>query len=98
MGSGSDIAIETAELTLMRHSMTAVADALSLSKGTLTNMKQNLFFAFIYNSLGIPLAAGLFYPLFGWLLNPMIGGAAMAFSSITVASNANRLLKFIPKQ
>lgn len=98
MGSGSDIAIETAELTLMRHSMTAVAEALSLSKGTLTNMKQNLFFAFIYNSLGIPLAAGLFYPLFGWLLNPMIGGAAMAFSSITVASNANRLLKFIPKQ
>ena len=61
-------------------------------------MKQNLFFAFVYNSLGIPLAAGLFYPLFGWLLNPMIGGAAMAFSSITVASNANRLLKFIPKQ
>ncbi len=98
MGSGSDIAIETAELTLMRHSMQAVADALSLSKGTLRNMKQNLFFAFVYNSLGIPLAAGLFYPLFGWLLNPMIGGAAMAFSSITVASNANRLLKFIPKQ
>lgn len=82
----------------MRHSMQAVADALSLSKGTLRNMKQNLFFAFVYNSLGIPLAAGLFYPLFGWLLNPMIGGTAMAFSSITVASNANRLLKFIPKQ
>ena len=97
MGSGSDIAIETAELTLMRHSVQAVADALSLSKGTLRNMKQNLFFAFVYNSLGIPLAAGAFYPLFGWLLNPMVGGAAMAFSSITVASNANRLLKFTPK-
>lgn len=97
MGSGSDIAIETAELTLMRHSVHAVADALSLSHNTLRNMKQNLFFAFLYNSLGIPLAAGLFYPIFGWLLNPMIGGAAMAFSSITVASNANRLLKFTPK-
>lgn len=98
MGSGNDIAIETADLTLMRHSMLAVVDALALSKGTLRNMKQNLFFAFVYNSLGIPLAAGLFYPLFGWLLNPMIGGAAMAFSSITVASNANRLLKFVPKK
>lgn len=98
MGSGNDIAIETADLTLMRHSMLAVVDAMALSKGTLRNMKQNLFFAFVYNSLGIPLAAGLFYPLFGWLLNPMIGGAAMAFSSITVASNANRLLKFVPKK
>ncbi|PVX32686.1 Cu+-exporting ATPase [Pasteurella langaaensis DSM 22999] len=97
IGSGSDIAIETAELTLMHHSIHAVADALSLSKATLRNMKQNLFFAFIYNSLGIPFAAGVFYPLFGWLLNPMIGGAAMACSSITVATNANRLLKFTPK-
>ncbi|MGQ0286035.1 copper-translocating P-type ATPase [Pasteurellaceae bacterium 22721_9_1] len=97
MGSGSDIAIETAELTLMRHSIDAIADSLSLAKGTLQNMKQNLFFAFIYNSLGIPLAAGVFYPWLGVLLNPMVGGAAMAFSSITVASNANRLLRFKPK-
>ncbi|MCW9717969.1 copper-translocating P-type ATPase [Avibacterium sp. 21-599] len=94
MGSGSDIAIETAELTLMRHHISAVADALCLSKGILRNMKQNLFGAFIYNLLGIPIAAGLLYPLFGILLNPMIGGLAMALSSITVVSNANRLLTF----
>ncbi len=94
MGSGSDIAIETAELTLMRHSISAVADGLILSKGILRNMKQNLFGAFVYNALGIPIAAGVLYPIAGILLNPMVGGAAMAFSSITVASNANRLLKF----
>ncbi len=94
MGSGSDIAIETAELTLMRHSISAVADGLILSKGILRNMKQNLFGAFVYNVLGIPIAAGVLYPLAGILLNPMVGGAAMAFSSITVATNANRLLKF----
>ncbi|MDU8923764.1 copper-translocating P-type ATPase [Pasteurellaceae bacterium LIM206] len=97
MGSGSDVAIETAELTLMRHSVEAVADALELSKATLGNMKQNLFAAFVYNSLGIPIAAGVLYPLFGILLNPMVGGAAMALSSISVATNANRLLKFNPK-
>lgn len=97
MGGGSDIAVETAELTLMRHSIHGIADALSLAKGTLHNMKQNLFFAFIYNIVGIPIAAGALYPLWGILLNPMIGGFAMAFSSITVASNANRLLKFNPK-
>ncbi len=97
MGGGSDIAVETAELTLMRHSIHGIADALSLAQGTLRNMRQNLFFAFIYNTLGIPIAAGALYPFWGILLNPMIGGAAMAFSSITVASNANRLLKFKPK-
>ncbi|SEQ70513.1 copper-translocating P-type ATPase [Basfia succiniciproducens] len=97
IGSGSDIAIETSELTLMRHSIHAVADALALAKGTLHNMKQNLFFAFVYNVICIPVAAGVFYPLFGFLLNPMFGGAAMACSSITVATNANRLLKFQPK-
>lgn len=97
MGGGSDIAIETAELTLMRHNISAIADALELSKGTLRNMKQNLFFAFVYNCLGIPIAAGVLYPVLGVLLNPMVGGAAMAFSSITVASNANRLLRFTPK-
>ncbi len=97
MASGSDIAIETAELTLMRHSINSVADGLQLAKATLSNMKQNLFFAFVYNCLGIPLAAGVFYPLLGILLNPMIGGAAMACSSITVVTNANRLLRFIPK-
>ncbi|EIJ68331.1 copper-translocating P-type ATPase [Pasteurella bettyae] len=97
IGSGSDIAIETAELTLMRHSIHAVADALSLAKATLHNMKQNLFFAFVYNIICIPVAAGVLYPAFGFLLNPMFGGAAMACSSITVATNANRLLRFVPE-
>ncbi|VDZ51733.1 Copper-exporting P-type ATPase A [Serratia odorifera] len=98
MGSGSDIAIETAAITLMRHSLNGVADALELSKATLRNMKQNLLGAFIYNTLGIPIAAGVLYPLTGTLLSPVVAGAAMALSSITVVSNANRLLRFKPKQ
>ncbi|PHM40083.1 putative metal cation transporter P-type ATPase CtpV [Xenorhabdus mauleonii] len=97
MGGGSDIAIETASVTLMRHSLHGVADAVELSRGTLRNMKQNLFGAFIYNTLGIPIAAGILYPFTGTLLNPVIAGAAMALSSITVVSNANRLLRFKPK-
>ena len=97
MGGGSDVAIETAAITLMRHSLTGVADALAISKATLRNMKQNLLGAFIYNSLGIPIAAGILWPLTGTLLNPVVAGAAMALSSITVVSNANRLLRFKPK-
>ncbi|MEE3660628.1 copper-exporting P-type ATPase CopA [Brenneria sp. g21c3] len=97
MGGGSDIAIETAAITLMRHSLHGVADALAISKATLRNMKQNLLGAFVYNSLGIPIAAGVLYPLTGTLLNPVVAGAAMALSSITVVSNANRLLRFKPK-
>lgn len=97
MGGGSDVAIETAAITLMRHSLTGVADALAISKATLRNMKQNLLGAFIYNSLGIPIAAGVLYPFTGTLLNPVVAGAAMALSSITVVSNANRLLRFKPK-
>jgi len=97
MGGGSDVAIETAAITLMRHSLMGVADALAVSKATLRNMKQNLAGAFIYNSLGIPIAAGVLYPLTGTLLNPVVAGAAMALSSITVVSNANRLLRFKPK-
>ncbi|SFU35615.1 copper-exporting P-type ATPase CopA [Xenorhabdus koppenhoeferi] len=97
MGSGSDIAIETASITLMRHSLHGVADAVELSRGTLRNMKQNLFGAFVYNTLGIPIAAGILYPFTGALLNPVVAGAAMALSSITVVSNANRLLRFKPK-
>jgi Cu+-exporting ATPase len=97
MGGGSDVAIETAAITLMRHSLMGVADALAISKATLRNMKQNLLGAFIYNSLGIPIAAGILWPLTGTLLNPVIAGAAMALSSITVVSNANRLLRFKPK-
>ena len=97
MGGGSDVAIETAAITLMRHSLMGVADALDISKATLRNMKQNLLGAFIYNSLGIPIAAGILWPLTGTLLNPVVAGAAMALSSITVVSNANRLLRFKPK-
>lgn len=97
MGGGSDVAIETAAITLMRHSLTGVADALAISKATLRNMKQNLLGAFVYNSLGIPIAAGILWPLTGTLLNPVVAGAAMALSSITVVSNANRLLRFTPK-
>lgn len=94
MGSGSDIAIETADLTLLRHSLHTVADSLQLAKATWRNMQQNLFFAFIYNIIGIPIATGILYPWTGVLLNPMIAGAAMACSSITVVLNANRLLSF----
>ncbi|ANE76482.1 copper-exporting P-type ATPase CopA [Dickeya solani] len=96
MGGGSDIAVETAAMTLMRHSLHGVADALALSRATLSNMKQNLLGAFVYNTLGIPIAAGVLYPLTGTLLSPVVAGAAMALSSITVVSNANRLLRFTP--
>ncbi|MGR5065507.1 copper-translocating P-type ATPase [Photobacterium sp. DNB22_13_2] len=96
MGSGSDVAIESAQLTLVRHSLHGVPDALQLSKATLRNMKQNLFGAFVYNTLGIPVAAGILFPFTGTLLSPVVAGAAMALSSITVVSNANRLRLFKP--
>jgi len=98
MGGGSDVAIETAAITLMRPSLHGVADALALSQGTLRNMKQNLLGAFIYNVIGIPVAAGVLYPLTGTLLSPIVAGAAMALSSITVVANANRLLRFKPNK
>ncbi|EEY44681.1 copper-translocating P-type ATPase CopA [Vibrio mimicus] len=91
MGSGSDVAIESAQMTLLNSSPTCVVSAIELSQATVRNMKQNLFGAFIYNTLGIPIAAGVLYPAFGFLLSPVIAGAAMALSSITVVSNANRL-------
>lgn len=91
MGSGSDVAIESAQMTLLNSSPTSVVSAIELSQATLRNMKQNLFGAFIYNTLGIPIAAGVLYPAFGFLLSPVVAGAAMALSSITVVSNANRL-------
>jgi len=91
IGTGTDVAIESADITLMRGSLFGVADAIAVSKATLRNIKQNLFGAFIYNTLGIPVAAGILYPFIGLLLNPMIAGAAMAMSSVTVVSNANRL-------
>lgn len=91
IGTGTDIAIESADLTLMRGSLHGVADAIRISRLTLRNIWQNLFGAFIYNSLGIPLAAGVLFPLTGWLLSPAYAAAAMALSSVTVVSNANRL-------
>ena len=94
IGTGTDVAIESADITLMRGSLHGVADAIDISKATMRNIRQNLFGAFIYNSVGIPIAAGLLYPLTGMLLNPIIAGTAMAFSSVTVVSNANRLRLF----
>jgi P-type Cu+ transporter len=94
IGTGTDVAIESADITLMRGSLHGLADAIAVSKATLRNIRQNLFGAFMYNVAGIPFAAGIFYPLFGVLLNPVIAGAAMAFSSVTVVTNANRLRLF----
>lgn len=94
LGTGTDVAIESADITLMRGSLHGVADAIEISRATMRNIRQNLFGAFIYNSVGIPIAAGLLYPLTGMLLNPIIAGTAMAFSSVTVVSNANRLRLF----
>lgn len=96
IGSGSDVAIESAGITLMRHDLHAIIDALAIAKATLRNMRQNLLGAFIYNACGIPIAAGVLYPLTGTLLSPVIAGAAMALSSVTVVSNANRLLRYRP--
>jgi Cu+-exporting ATPase len=94
IGTGTDVAIESADITLMRGSLHGLADAIAVSKATLRNIKQNLFGAFIYNVAGVPFAAGVLYPFFGLLLSPVIAGAAMAFSSLTVVTNANRLRFF----
>jgi Cu+-exporting ATPase len=98
IGTGTDVAIESADVTLMRGSLHGIADAIAISKATLRNIKQNLFGAFVYNVLGIPFAAGVLYPFVGILLNPVIAGAAMAFSSVTVVTNANRLRLFKPRE
>jgi Cu+-exporting ATPase len=91
MGTGTDVAIQSAGLTLVKGDLRGIVRALGLSRDVMRNIRQNLFFAFIYNAVGIPLAAGLLYPLTGWLLNPMIAGAAMALSSVSVIGNALRL-------
>ncbi len=91
IGTGTDVAIESADVVIMHGSLLKVPEAIALSKATITNIKQNLFGALIYNTLSIPIAAGLLFPAFGILLNPMIAGAAMAMSSLTVVTNANRL-------
>ncbi|WP_213608611.1 heavy metal translocating P-type ATPase [Pseudoalteromonas sp.] len=98
IGTGTDVAIESADITLMRGSLQSLGDAIVISSATIVNIKQNLFGAFIYNVAGIPIAAGLLYPFFGILLNPVVAGAAMALSSLTVVTNANRLRFFKPSK
>lgn len=93
MGTGADVAIESAGITLVRGDLNGIVKALRLSRGVMRNIRQNLFFAFIYNSLGIPIAAGALFPVFGILLNPMIAGVAMSFSSVSVIANSLRLRK-----
>ena len=91
MGTGTDVAIQSAGLTLVKGDLNGAVKALLLSKAVMRNIRQNLFFAFIYNVVGIPIAAGILYPFLGLLLNPMIAGAAMSFSSVSVVGNALRL-------
>ena len=91
MGTGTDVAIQSAGITLVKGDLNGIAKTLRLSRAVMRNIRQNLFFAFIYNALGLPIAAGVLYPFTGTLLNPMIAGAAMSFSSVSVISNALRL-------
>jgi Cu+-exporting ATPase len=93
MGTGTDVAMESAGVTLIKGDLRGIVRARSLSRATMSNIKQNLFFAFVYNSVGVPIAAGILYPFFGLLLSPMIAAAAMSFSSVSVISNALRLRK-----
>ena len=98
IGSGTDIAIEAGDVVLMNSKLSDAAAAIRLSQATLRNIKENLFWAFIYNLIGIPLAAGVWIPIFGWTLSPMFGAAAMSLSSFCVVSNALRLNFFRPKK
>jgi Cu+-exporting ATPase len=93
MGAGTDVAMESAGVTLVRGDLRGIVRAIKLSRATMRNIRQNLFFAFVYNSLGVPIAAGALYPFIGLLLSPMIASAAMTFSSVSVITNALRLRK-----
>jgi Cu+-exporting ATPase len=91
MGTGTDVAMESAGVTLVKGDLRGIARARGLSRQTMRNIKQNLFFAFVYNTAGVPIAAGLLYPAFGLLLSPIVAAAAMSFSSLSVVGNALRL-------
>ena len=91
MGTGTDVAMESAGVTLVKGDLRGIVRAIRLSRATMRNIRQNLFFAFIYNAAGVPIAAGVLYPFFGLLLSPMIAAVAMSFSSVSVISNALRL-------
>lgn len=91
MGTGTDVAIESAGVTLLKGDLNGIVRARALSRATMRNIRQNLFFAFAYNVAGVPVAAGVFFPIFGWLLSPIIAAAAMAASSVSVIANALRL-------
>jgi Cu+-exporting ATPase len=95
MGTGTDVAMESADVTLVKGDLRALVRARRLSRATMRNIRQNLFFAFFYNVLCVPLAAGVLYPLLGWQLSPMIAGAAMSLSSLTVIGNALRLRRVV---
>jgi len=96
IGTGTDVAIEASDITLIKGSLRGVVTAIQISRATMRNVYQNLAGAFVYNTLGIPIALGVLYPFFGILLSPILGAAAMSFSSVTVISNANRLKRFRP--
>jgi P-type Cu+ transporter len=91
MGTGTDVAMQSADVTLVKGDLRGIARARRLSQATMRNIRQNLFFAFVYNALGVPIAAGVLYPFFGLLLSPIIASAAMTFSSVSVIANALRL-------